>query len=253
MIGIMDWGIGGLSVYKTFPGDDVLYFSDSGYTPYGRLERTELRDRLSAVARFYKLHGVSEVRVACNAASSALDADEENFEGVKFSSILPAGVAAVRASEAKRVGVIGGLLTINSGLYQKRLASIDKQFSFAPAQPLSALVERGALSGEEVERAVGDVLSALGDVDAILLACTHYPALSAVFKTLAHEVELLDPAAHVWPQTQTQTSQTQARTQTRTRTRTPLVFTTGSPTQMRTSAQAAWSLDLPGIERVQLG
>ena len=45
-LGILDWGIGGVSIYKLIkekrPDVPVIYFSDTGATPYGKMERREL-------------------------------------------------------------------------------------------------------------------------------------------------------------------------------------------------------------------
>lgn len=247
MIGIMDWGVGGLGVYKTFRAKDdamdVIYVSDSGYTPYGKTSRDELRTRLAKVAEFYKSHSVHEVIVACNAASSVLDGDAENFAGVTFSGIISAGVRAIAASPFHSVGVIGGGLTIRSQAYQSRLKDFDRRFSFEPAQPLSALVESGQLQGPEVEAPVADVLNRLGNVEAILLACTHYPALAPVFRKLAPSTALLDPAEFVQIPVRKKNSASEPRLR---------VFTTGEREPMQRAARAAWAFESLAISQVKI-
>jgi glutamate racemase len=248
MIGIMDWGIGGLSVYKTLPAhlslNPVLYFSDSGFTPYGKTERATLRERLARIASFFAERGVHEVYVACNAASSALNSDHEKFKDVVFHSIIPAGIEAVRVCDAHRVGVIGGELTMNSGLYQKRLADLDRCFSFTSAQPLSAFVESGELEGAAVEAAITSVLSRLGSIDALLLACTHYPAFRQVFQRLAPSLTLLDPAQYVWQFPEHDVGSTQLPHLS--------LVTTGSVTQTQIAAHLAWNLNVPDLLGVAL-
>ncbi len=201
MIGIMDWGIGGLSVYKALrergSTADVLYFSDSGTTPYGRLSREDLRQRFLEIAKFFRARAVTEVLVACHAASSALESDPasgaELFEGVIFRSIIPAAARMVRRSGAKRVGIIGGEFTIQSGVYASALHGMGKKIASCPAQPLSAFVEAGELDSPAVEAAVAHVLNQLRPLEALLLACTHYPALEPLFRKVAPNLELLDP------------------------------------------------------------
>src|SRR4051812_2605178 len=112
MIGIMDWGIGGLSVYHALRDlgrtADVLYFSDSGTAPYGRLSRRALRARFLEIAQLFRARNVSHVLVACHAASSALepepDSGVELFLGVAFRSMVPPAVLVVERSRAERVG-----------------------------------------------------------------------------------------------------------------------------------------------------
>ncbi len=197
-IGIMDWGIGGLSIYQALRAAgnlaDVTYLSDSGSTPYGKQDRTSLRARFGEIAAFFRAHDVERVLVACNSASSAVDGAGESFAGVRFESIIPAGIRAIDSSAKRRFGVIGGNLTIASKVYENQLRHPGKKFFFAPAQPLSALVERGELTGAAVEREVREVLERLAGIDSLLLACTHYPALSPAFREQAPDLELLDPA-----------------------------------------------------------
>jgi glutamate racemase len=203
MIGIMDWGIGGFSVYKALRDRgseaDVLYFSDSGTTPYGKLSRDKLRERFVEIAAFFRERGVNEVLVACHSASSALEPEAQSgaeaMGGVAFRSIIPAAARVVARCAANRVGVIGGVVTIQSGVYEKALAGLGKELRFSPAQPLSAFVEAGELDSPAVEMEVRGILERLGAIDSLLLACTHYPALASVFRRLAPRMELLDPGA----------------------------------------------------------
>jgi glutamate racemase len=89
--------------------------------------------------------------------------------------------------------VIGGERTIQSGVYEHALAAAGKQLSFCSAQPLSAFVESGELSSPAVDAEVRRVLDRLGPIDALLIACTHYPALTPVFTRISPALELLDP------------------------------------------------------------
>jgi glutamate racemase len=199
-IGLMDWGIGGFSVYAALRASgstaDVVYLSDSGNTSYGKLSAAEMRARFLDVGPFFRARGVREVLVGCNAASSALAGDVESFEGVEFHSIIPAGVRAAQASRAKSIGVIGGDLTIASGVYQKRL--VGPRYRFQSAQPLSSFVERGDLENDEAVNVIfGLVAGQIGLVDALLLACTHYPALADCFDLVIPATLLLDPAPYL--------------------------------------------------------
>lgn len=201
MIGIMDWGIGGLAVYKAMRArgltTDVLYFSDAGTAPYGKLSKASLRDRFLHIASFFQERGVTRVLVGCHSASSALEPDVatgvERFGGVAFESIIPAAVRIVRRSKAQRLGVIGGERTIESGVYEQALGSLGRRLVFSAAQPLSAFVESGELQSPAVEREVRRVLARLGSIDALLIACTHYPALTPIFTKVSPTLELLDP------------------------------------------------------------
>src|SRR5215204_1238934 len=93
-LGILDWGIGGVSVYKLVKerlGDvSIVYFSDTGATPYGKMARSELVERLNAVIDFLKTKGVTHLVIGCNAASTAipdLSRGDVKIEGVIESAV----------------------------------------------------------------------------------------------------------------------------------------------------------------------
>src|SRR5215203_4207302 len=93
-LGILDWGIGGVSVYRRVKeklGEvSVVYFSDTGATPYGKMSRGELIGRLTAVIDFLKSKGVTHLVIGCNAASTAiadLQCEDIKIEGVIESAV----------------------------------------------------------------------------------------------------------------------------------------------------------------------
>lgn len=75
---VIDWGIGGFGVVRELerrsPGMGFVYFSDGGFTPYGKAKAGALVVRLERVARFFFDRGVRRVVVACNAASTVVPA-----------------------------------------------------------------------------------------------------------------------------------------------------------------------------------
>jgi glutamate racemase len=74
---------------------------------------------------------------------------------------------------------------------------LGKDLQFQPAQPLSAFVEAGELDTPDVEAEIARLLRRFDSIEALLLACTHYPALIPVFRRLAPAMELLDPGAEM--------------------------------------------------------
>ena len=124
-VGILDWGIGGMGVYSSLRAKgqtcDVVYFSDSGSTPYGKIPEQELRIRFEIVGSYLKQQGCAFVLVACNAASAAMKFETESFGGIPFHSIIPSAIKAVRNNLENKLGVIGGVRTIESGIYQKEM------------------------------------------------------------------------------------------------------------------------------------
>lgn len=196
---LLDWGIGGLSVYNEvknrFPALGVVYVSDSGATPYGKMGAEELTGRLVAlIGATATRFGLRDVIIACNAASTAREAVAERLPDLRITGMIEAGVAAARLGAYPRVGVIGGIRTVESGVYQRELGRAGVVVEARPAQPLSALIEKGYLRGPELDAALKPILEPLRGIPALLLACTHYPAIAGEIARFLPGTELLDPA-----------------------------------------------------------
>lgn len=198
---MLDWGIGGLSVYaetkKLLPNTSIVYFSDSGSLPYGKHAPAAMRGRLRRIILSAHKHwGIHRAVIACNAASTALaDLQTEAWsKNIDIIGMIEPATRLVQKSARTKIGVIGGRRTIESKKLETRLGPLGKKILPRSAQPLSAFVERGELSGAELERVIGSIVDPIREMDALLLACTHYPALNPVFAKLLPGVELLDPA-----------------------------------------------------------
>lgn len=181
-LGILDWGIGGFGTLKHIPSfhqKDIVYLSDAGYTPYGKVDKNELRNRVSKCIEFLKTHGADYVFVACNSAGTVTD--ETEFSG----SIIPFGKKLVRSIE-EMVLILGGDRTVSS-----RIFGIKENYQYQSGQALSALIEKG-----EKEQAMTKLCPVLKSFDGstLLHACTHYPALSKLIAAEYPELRQLDPA-----------------------------------------------------------
>jgi glutamate racemase len=197
---LLDWGIGGLSVYnelkKARAGGACVYFSDSGFTPYGKVPAEELGRRVVAVIRSgAEKYDLNQAVIACNAASTVIEAVRKEID-LPVLGMIEAGIELVKESGKKKIGVIGGGRTVDSRLFSRALAPHGFEVKEEVAQPLSALIEAGELSGPKLEYELSRILRPLSQVDALLLACTHYPAIADPIRKIL-PVPLLDPAAKV--------------------------------------------------------
>jgi glutamate racemase len=199
-LGIIDWGIGGVSIYASVKeqiGDvPVTYFSDTGVTPYGRMSRRELVARLNVVIEFLKSRGVTHIVIGCNAASTAIPFLKDHkipVEGV----IEPAVKMTAKIKPAK-LGLIGGRRTVVSGVYGRAFASHKIDVTQRIAQPLSGLIESGDTASKKLQAQAKQILTPLRNSSHILLACTHYPAIIDVLRQyVSPTTEFIDPASEV--------------------------------------------------------
>jgi glutamate racemase len=199
-LAVLDWGIGGFGFYNLFkgqhPGSPVLYFSDAGYTPYGKVEKSVLQKRLREIAKFLQeQHGITHLVIACHAATSIIfdELGHGHFENV--TGIAPHAVQQIKDSRGQDIGIIGGVGTIQSNFYKSQLSSINKTIHQQIAQPLSAIIEKGIPDQEELNIELLKILKPLqGHIDHLLLACTHYPVIFNQIQSCLPGVVLLDPA-----------------------------------------------------------
>lgn len=196
-IGVLDWGIGGFGVVREIlrraPGQPILYFSDAGTTPYGLVPAPALATRLAAVGAWFAAEGVTRLVVACNAASSVV-ARTRFPSGLEVLDVIGPGVDAVRAAGVPRVGLVGGRRTVRSGVHRRLLALSRIHVHARVAQPLSALIEAGDHDSVELRATLASIVTPLRDETALLLACTHYPAITERFREALPRTLLLDPA-----------------------------------------------------------
>jgi glutamate racemase len=203
VIGICDWGIGGLGFYKTLraerPDLNTVYIGDQGAVPYGRLSAAELAARLSQVRQAFVSFGVTRMVVACNAASTVLE-KMCPLPTIQMTGVIAPTLAYLREQPYACVGVIGGERTIESGAYSLPLQKWGKNVRAQVTQPLSGLIECGAAYAPETLALLTDLLLPLRGVDALVLACTHYIVLGDAIAERLPGVPLIDPAALTWEQ-----------------------------------------------------
>lgn len=205
MLGIFDSGVGGLTVVRALkrarPDLSFVYLGDTARTPYGAKTPETIRVYSEEAVRFLKGKGAGAVIVACNTASSlAAGHLRERFpETPVFEVILPAVRAALRATKNGRIGVLGTRATVASGAYERALLAAEPETRvFSQAAPLLVpLVEEGWSATPEAAAVVGKYVAPLREegIDALILACTHYPLLKDVIAERAGPgVRLIDSA-----------------------------------------------------------
>lgn len=189
-LGIIDWGIGGVSLLKKIREKsslDIIYFSDTGYLPYGKVETEELRERVALVIEFLKNRNCDRIAVACNAASTVLPNDKNIF------GVIDAALDLVKEMNLNSIGIVGGIRTIESEIYKKEFEKMGMNVKQEIAQPLSALIEKGDLHAKELILEIERIFTPLKNEFNILLACTHYPAITPQIKMFLPNTLLIDP------------------------------------------------------------
>ena len=209
-IGVFDSGLGGLTVLKEImeimPGESIVYFGDSGRAPYGvKSKETVIKYTLQDI-RFLLSHDIKMIVIACNTASAcSLDTVRDRFNNMPVIDVIqPGATMGVKQTKNKKIGVIGTIATINSGVYERAINEIDKKMQvFSKACPLFVpLVEEGPEWWENdiTYRIALQYLGPLKNtgVDTLILGCTHYPLLQkTISRVMGDDVEIVSSALEV--------------------------------------------------------
>ena len=206
-IGIFDSGVGGLTALKALrdllPGEDTIYFGDSGRMPYGGRPREELLKIAEQDAEFLGRQNVKAILAACGTTdSNALPHLQAIFDIPVFGVIAPAAAAAAAATRSGSIGVISTEATARSGAYSRALLAIDPSLRvITRGCPLIAPISEAGHTDKddpELRSALAEYLADIADekMDTLLLGCTHYPLVSdAISDFVGGAVTLIDCGA----------------------------------------------------------
>lgn len=201
-IGIFDSGFGGLTVFRAIrallPNEKIIYFGDTARLPYGnKSPETIIRYSLEN-AQFLMGLGIKILVVACHTACSQAFSQLEKAFSIPVVGVIPTFSGHLKELEGKKhVAVLGTRGTISSGVYQALFHHHLPHVTLsAVACPLFApLVEEGYIDHPIAQMAVAEYLHPLkaNPIDAVLLACTHYPLLAPLIqKELGEKTLLID-------------------------------------------------------------
>jgi glutamate racemase len=248
MIGLIDWGIGGLSVYrelkKFHPDVPCIYFSDSGAIPYGKMSKSELIARLHLISDFFRKNKVRQIIIACNAASTVIENIKTKNPDLIYFGMLDSGAFLIKKSKLQSYLILGGFRTVRSKYFQNYFQNSNISIQVKAAQPWSALIEAGDLDSYAFHESIVKVLSNLKfKPDGILLACTHYPAISPQIQKLLPRSKILDPSQAVVKKILKNRNWKNIPDQ---------FFTTGSVEKTKSSAKKAFNIKLKKIIKLSL-
>ena len=200
-IGLFDSGVGGISVLRhmlrLMPNERYLYIGDSANAPYGTKTREQVKELSFAMAEKLMKRGIKALVVACNTATSAAINDLRSaYPDLIVVGIEPALKLAADRFPKGNLGVMATPMTLREEKFDLLLHRFDSQcrVSKIPAPGLVELIEQGRGNSAEAEILLRSLLKDyIGNIDALVLGCTHYPfAAEAISRVLGEQVVLLD-------------------------------------------------------------
>ncbi|NLD45820.1 MAG: glutamate racemase [Clostridiaceae bacterium] len=206
-IGVFDSGLGGLTVLNEIdnilPAESIVYFGDSGRAPYGTKSKETVIKYTFQDIRFLLNQDIKMIVIACNTASAcSLELVKHSFDIPVVEVVQPGAATAVKETRNKRVGVIGTLATVSSGVYEKAITRLDPSIEiFSKACPMFVpLAEEGWWNNDIAFMIAQEYLEPLKEVgiDTLVLGCTHYPLLqNTISKVMGDGVKLVSSALEV--------------------------------------------------------
>ncbi|WP_263359022.1 glutamate racemase [Acidicapsa ligni] len=209
VIGVFDSGFGGLTVLKALlhriPNASFVFLGDTARLPYGSKSQRTIARYASESAQFLVHEQKAEYLViACNTASAlALDAIKDSVPVPVLGVIEPGAAAAAASSQSRDVMVIATEATVASHAYAAACRAQGLRGVEKACPLLVPLVEEGwtdhPVTAEVVRIYLDELLAeartAGQSPDTLVLGCTHYPLLRAMFeRTVPEGVRVIDSA-----------------------------------------------------------
>jgi glutamate racemase len=209
-IGVFDSGIGGLSILKALraelPQERFVYFADSAHNPYGDKSDAFVIDRSRAITQeLIDEHHIKALVIACNTATAAaIHLLRAEYPGLPIIGVEPALKPAVAVSKTKRIAVLATRGTLQSAKFLALKASLadHAEFICTPCDGLADMIERSTGPHDAAHliaacatfiRAGGQFGIKNGDIDTLVLGCTHYPLVQSAFRQAVGEaVQIVD-------------------------------------------------------------
>lgn len=205
-IGVFDSGLGGLTGFQKLrallPGEDLIYFGDTGRVPYGTRGRDIITKYARQDAGFLMGFGIKLLFIACNTACyAALDTLTQELPIPVCGVIEDASRRACAQTKNGRIAVLATAATVSGHVYSDFLKTIQPEICVyeQPCRLFVPVVEAGRFAPDDpiVQILTREYLApvrAFG-ADTIILGCTHYPLLAPAIAQEAPGAVLIDSGA----------------------------------------------------------
>lgn len=205
VIGVVDSGVGGLSVLpalmEAIPQAQFIIVADSGNAPYGERDDAWLQVRCATLADFLRQRGADMLVLACNTATAAAAFHLRELHPDWHIVGVEPGIKPARTwSASGRIGVMATGSTLRSARYARLLNEHGRGVEVV-AQACTGLamaIEDG--DALRITSLVSTHTQPLKDagVDVLVLGCTHYPFVrDQIQGAMGRNVKILDTAQAV--------------------------------------------------------
>ena len=187
-VGVFDSGVGGISTLaaltRELPKERFIYFGDTLHAPYGTRTTEEVQSLVREVVDGLEQDHIKALVIACNTATGAAAAMLREEKTYPIIGMEPALKPAEESWHGGRILVLATPLTLRQ---EKFLGLMEKWGAHAVPMPcpgLMDLVEREDWDGarEYLTGLLRDL--GPGNLDAVVLGCTHYVFLRPMLREM---------------------------------------------------------------------
>lgn len=197
-IGILDSGIGGITVLKEIikllPNEDYIYYSDSVHNPYGEKTKEQIITYVDEIINFFIKQHCKAVVFACNTATAlAIEEMRNKYKDLIIVGIEPAYKMVYDYAKEEKTLVMATPATINSVRFQSLYHKYDNHNTILyPCEGLAKLIEdNDSIKTKEYLKEHLSEFKSL-DIKTVVLGCTHYPLIKDEIKEVLGEVRFFD-------------------------------------------------------------
>lgn len=200
-IGILDSGVGGLSIWKEIkkrlPDYPTVYLADSLNCPYGEKTKDEIFDLSKRMVEFLLSKDVHLVVIACNTISvMCLDELRREFPTVHIVGTVPAIKKAAEVTKNGKIGIFSTYTTSQSR-YLSNLITEHANHHRVIVKGNATLVpfiEKGDTASEALQKALLEELTFFQaeQIDTLVLGCSHFPFLRHIIEEKGNFKTILD-------------------------------------------------------------
>jgi len=195
-IGILDSGIGGVTVLKEIlkllPNEKYIYYSDSIHNPYGEKTEKEVFNYVDGIMKFFEDKKCKAVVFACNTATAlAIDKIRKKYNNMIIIGIEPAYKMVYDYVKNKKALVMATPATIESERFLNLYHNYDNGNTILlPCLGLANLIENG--NDKEINSYLLENLPKDQSVEVVVLGCTHYPLIKDKIEKVLGKVLFFD-------------------------------------------------------------
>lgn len=189
-IGILDSGLGGYSVYHAlraaYPNASFLFLADQANAPFGDKSKEAIFDIARDAIEWFKSKNIDEILIACNTISALVLNDLiPLYPELKITGIIEPTVRQIK-DKHENILVVATQGTTISEAYPKTIRSLlPGSIGIGKALPQLVIQLEGLAPKETIETYLAESLAPYQDkVQAVILACTHYPLMRSTFEAL---------------------------------------------------------------------